>query len=329
MQIVVTGGAGYVGSVLCRRLLEENHKVRCVDNLLYGIEPIRPLLANKNFQLVEGDIRNMTTITTSIDKADTVIHLASIVGQQASDLNPKATMEINYLATKNIAELCALHEVKDLIFASTCSVYGAQPNSLISENSPTAPVDFYGQTKVRSETAILDVFPNATILRTATLFGLSYRMRFDLAINRFVAQAIQDKRLVVFGGQQFRPFLHVADIADAYLLALDGKFRGVYNISWENWRIVDVAKKIASSFGAKVDVSTKIVDHRDYKVSYDKAQREGFRPKKTIDTAIKEISENYEERIKDYRLPKYDNYGTIFNSKNVQNKIYTQGPIWK
>lgn len=329
MQIVVTGGAGYVGSVLCRRLLEENHKVRCVDNLLYGIEPIRPLLANKNFQLVEGDIRNMTTITTSIDKADTVIHLASIVGQQASDLNPKATMEINYLATKNIAELCALHEVKDLIFASTCSVYGAQPNSLISENSPTAPVDFYGQTKVRSETAILDVFPNATILRTATLFGLSYRMRFDLAINRFVAQAIQDKRLVVFGGQQFRPFLHVADIADAYLLALDGKFRGVYNISWENWRIVDVAKKIAISFGAKVDVSTKIVDHRDYKVSYDKAQREGFRPKKTIDTAIKEISENYEERIKDYRLPKYDNYGTIFNSKNVQNKIYTQGPIWK
>jgi nucleoside-diphosphate-sugar epimerase len=329
MRIVVTGGAGYLGSLLCRRLLEENHEVKCLDNLLYGIEPIKPLLKNRKFHLVEGDIRNMTTITTAINGAETVIHLASIVGQQAANLNQKATMEINYLATKNIAELCSLHGIKNLIFASTCSVYGAQPNNLIAEDSPTHPVDLYGETKIRSEAAILSVFPDATILRTATLFGLSHRMRFDLAVNRFVAQAIQDKKLVVFGGQQYRPFLHVADAVEAYLLALENRLQGIYNISWENWRIIDVAELISETLRAKMEISTKIVDQRDYKVSYDKMKKFGFKPKRTIQTAIKEISEKYEERFRDYRLPKYDNYGTIFNSKVAQSKIYTQGPIWK
>jgi nucleoside-diphosphate-sugar epimerase len=271
----------------------------------------------------------MTTITTTINGAEAVIHLASIVGQQASNLNQKATMEINYLATKSIAELCTLHGIENFIFASTCSVYGAQPNNLINENSPKRPVDLYGETKIKSEAAILDVFPNATILRMATLFGLSPRMRFDLAVNRFVAQAIQDKKLIVFGGQQYRPFLHVKDAVEAYILVLNRKLQGIYNVSWENWRIVDVAKLISSILRAKMEISTKIVDQRDYKVTYDKIKQIGFKPKRTIQTAIKEISERYENVFKDYRLPKYDNYGAIFTSKDVQGKIYTQGPIWK
>ena len=329
MRIVVTGGAGYLGSILCRRLLEEGHKIKCLDNLLYGKEPIKPLLRNSNFQLITGDIRDMTTITTAINGADAVIHLASIVGRQAANLNSKATMEINYLATKNIAELCALHDVKNLIFASTCSVYGAQPNNLIDEHSPTRPVDLYAETKIKSEAAILDVFANAAILRTATLFGLSKRMRFDLAINRFIAQAIQDKMLTVFGGQQYRPFIHVADATEGYLFVLDNELKGIYNISWENWKITDVAKLISDTLGAKIEVSKKIVDLRDYKVNYDKIKSLGFNPKRNVQTAIEEISERYESEFKDYRLPKYDNYGTIFNSKDVQSKIYTRGPIWK
>jgi nucleoside-diphosphate-sugar epimerase len=329
MRIVVTGGAGYLGSCLCRRLLEEGHEVKCLDNLMYGLEPIKPLLENSRFHLVEGDIRDMTTITTAINGAEAVIHLASIVGQQAANLNPKATMEINYLATKNIAELCTLHSINHFIFASTCSVYGAQPNNLINENSPTCPVDLYGETKIKSEAAVLSVFPTATILRTATLFGLSRRMRFDLAVNRFIAQAIQDKKLTVFGGRQYRPFLHIEDAVEAYLLVLRDELRGTYNISWENWQIIDVAQRIADSLDAEVDVSTKIVDLRDYKVSYDKIRKLGFKPERTIQTAIKEISDCYKERFTDYKLPQYDNYGTIFNSKSVQSKVYTQGPIWK
>ena len=329
VRIVVTGGAGYLGSCLCRRLLEENHEVTCLDNLLYGVEPIRPLLRNTNFHLLEGDIRDMTTITTAINGAEAVIHLASIVGQQAANLNPKVTMEINYLATKNLAELCRLHNVSTLIFASTCSVYGARPNDLIDEKSATCPVDLYGETKIRSEAAILDVFPDATILRTATLFGSSPRMRFDLAVNRFVAQALQDKKLMVFGGQQYRPFLHVQDAVEAYLLVLRHHLKGIYNISWENWQIADVAKLISDSLGAEMEISTKVVDLRDYKVSYDKIKKMGFRPERSIQLAMKEISDRYEDEFKDYRLPKFDNYGSIFNSKEVQNKIYTQGPIWK
>jgi nucleoside-diphosphate-sugar epimerase len=310
-------------------LLEEDHEVKCLDNLIYGVEPIKPLLEDSRFQLVEGDIRDMTIITTAINGADAVIHLASIVGQQAANLNPKATMEINYLATKNIAELCTLHSINHFVFASTCSVYGAQPNSLINENSSTCPVDLYGETKMKSEAAILNVFPTATILRTATLFGLSRRMRFDLAVNRFIAQAIQDKKLTVFGGQQYRPFLHVEDAVEAYLLVLRDELQGIYNISWENWQILDMAKLIAGSLGAEVEVSKKIVDLRDYKVSYDKIGRLGFRPKRTMQTAIKEISDQYIEKFNDYKLPQYDNYGAIFNSKGIQNKVYTQGPIWK
>lgn len=329
MRIVVTGGAGYLGSCLCRRLLEEGHEVKCLDNLMYGVEPIKPLLKNSKFHLVEGDIRDMTTITTAINGAEAIIHLASIVGQQAANLNPRATMEINYLATKNIAELCTLHCINHFIFASTCSVYGVQPNDLINENSTTCPVDLYGETKIKSEAAVLDVFPTATILRTATLFGLSRRMRFDLAVNRFVAQAIQDKKLTVFGGRQYRPFLHVEDAVEAYLLVLRDDLQGIYNISWENWQIIEVAKLVAEGLGAEVEVSKKIVDLRDYKVSYDKIRRFGFKPKRTIQSAIREISDRFEERFKDYRLPQYDNYGAIFNSKSIQNKVYTQGPIWK
>jgi nucleoside-diphosphate-sugar epimerase len=329
MRIVVTGGAGYLGSILCGRLLEEGHKVKCLDNLLYGKEPIKPLLRNSNFQLITGDIRDMTTITTTINGADTVIHLASIVGRQAANLNSKATKEINYLATKNIAELCALHNIKNLIFASTCSVYGAQPNNLIDEHSPTRPADLYAETKIKSEAAILDVFANAAILRTATLFGLSKRMRFDLAINRFIAQAIQDKMLTVFGGQQYRPFIHVADATEAYLFVLDNELKGIYNISWKNWKIIDVAKLISDTLGAEIEVSKKIVDLRDYKVHCDKIKSLGFNPKRNVQMAIEDISERYESEFKDYRLPKYDNYGTIFNSKDVQSKIYTRGPIWK
>ena len=329
MRIVVTGGAGYLGSCLCRRLLEENHEVTCLDNLLYGVEPIKPLLKNASFHLLEGDIRNMTTLTMAINRAEAVIHLASIVGQQAANLNPQVTMEINYLATKNLVELCKLYNVSTLVFASTCSVYGARPNDLIDEKSATSPVDLYAETKIRSEGAILEVFPDATILRTATLFGLSPRMRFDLAINRFVAQALQDKKLTVFGGQQYRPFLHVQDAVEAYLLVLRRHLKGIYNISWENWQIVDVAKLISDSLGAEIEISTKIVDLRDYKVSYDKIKKMGFRPERSIQLAVKEIGDRYEGEFKDYRLPKFDNYGSIFNSKEAQNKIYTQGPIWK
>ena len=126
-----------------------------------------------------------------------------------------------------------------------------------------------------------------------------------------------------------REFIHVADAAEAYLLALDNELKGIFNVSWENWKIIDVAKLISATLDAKIKVSKKIVDLRDYKVNYYKIKSLGFNPIRNVQPAVEEISERYENELKDYRLPKYDNYGTIFNSKDVQNKIYTRGPIWK
>ena len=192
MRILVTGGAGYLGSVLSRKLLAKGYQVRLIDALWYGKESIEDLRSNKNFELIEDDIRNLVVTVKALKDVDAVIHLASIVGMPASSIEPKSSEEINYLATKNIAELCQLHNINTYIFASTCSVYGSQPETLITEKSPTDPLDFYAKQKYLSERATGWLNKAPTILRFGTLFGLSPRMRFDLVINRFIAQAIKE-----------------------------------------------------------------------------------------------------------------------------------------
>ena len=142
MRILITGGAGYVGSLLTRKLLLKGYQVRVIDGLWYGKEPIRECINNNNFELVEDDIRNLTSTVRAMKNVDAVIHLASIVGMPASSIEPRTSEEINYLATKNIAELCQLHGIETYIFASTCSVYGSQPNKIINEKSPTSPLDY-------------------------------------------------------------------------------------------------------------------------------------------------------------------------------------------
>ena len=153
MRILVTGGAGYLGSVLLRKLLAKGYQVRLIDALWYGKKPIEDLLPNKNFELIQNDIRNLVVTVKALKDVDAVIHLASIVGMPASSIEPKSSEEINYLATKNIAELCQLHNIDTYIFASTCSVYGSQPETLITEKSPTSPLDFYAKQKYLSERA--------------------------------------------------------------------------------------------------------------------------------------------------------------------------------
>ena len=153
MRILVTGGAGYLGSVLSRKLLDKGYQVRLIDALWYGKESIEELIPNKNFELIQNDIRNLVVTVKALKDVDAVIHLASIVGMPASSIEPKSSEEINYLATKNIAELCQLHNISTYIFASTCSVYGSQPETLITEKSPTDPLDFYAKQKYLSERA--------------------------------------------------------------------------------------------------------------------------------------------------------------------------------
>src|SRR3989338_6416000 len=186
MKVLVTGGAGYLGTVLVNKLLRKGYKVTVLDNLLFG----NYLGKHKNMKIIDGDIRNLVTVVKALNDADAVIHLASIVGDQAGDLEQRTTIEINYLATKNIAELCQLYG-KRFIYPSTCSVYGERSEKVVKENARLIkPISLYGQTKLRSEQGIADSCNDYTILRLGTLFGLSPRMRFDLAINLFAAKAI-------------------------------------------------------------------------------------------------------------------------------------------
>jgi len=325
-RILITGGAGYLGSILARKLLNKGYKVRVVDSLWYGKESIEECLKNENFELVQDDIRNLVVTVKSMKDVEAVIHLASIVGMPASSIEPRTSEEINYLATKNIAELCQLHEIETYIFASTCSVYGAQPNKIITEKSPTMQLDFYSEQKFYSERAIGWLNRAPTILRFGTLFGLSPRMRFDLVINLFIAQALAGEKLVVEGGNQYRPFLHVSDAADSIIFALEKNMTGTYNIVTDNMTIMEVAEKIKKLTDCEIEVSKESVDKRDYKVSSQKINQFGFKPTKNLEYAYEEIKKAFDNgEIKEYKDPKYNNYKFLFGSKEMQEKVFIQG----
>lgn len=330
MKVAITGGAGYLGSVLTEKLLDKGYEVCVLDNFLYGKESLEDLLNNPNLTIIDGDIRDLRNVVKSLNGSNAIIHLASIVGDQAGDLEAKTTTEINYLATKNIAELCQMYG-KKMLFASTCSVYGDESKDIMAEDFKITPVpiSLYGETKLKSEQAILSI-PNldVAILRLGTLFGLSKRMRFDLAINLFIAKAMMGEKITVFGGEQCRPFLHIQDAADAFIMALENNWIGLFNVSWKNFQIKEVAETIAKHLNAKVEITKEIVDKRNYKVTTEKVDKLGFKPKRDLKFAIEEIKKAFDNKIiKDYKLPKYSNYKSLFESKELQEKIYVLGPL--
>ncbi len=326
MRILITGGAGFLGSVLSRKLLDKGYTVRIIDDLWYGKESISDCLKNPNFKLIKADIRNLIETVRAMKDVDAVIHLASIVGMPASSIEPRTSEEINYLATKNIAELCQLHEIETYIFASSCSVYGSQPNSLVTEKSPVLPLDFYAKQKFLSERAIGWLNRAPTILRFGTMFGLSPRMRFDLVINLFIAQAITKGKITVFGGNQYRPFLHVSDAADSFIFALENDLTGTYNVVSENLTILDAANRIKKAIDCKVEISNENEDKRNFRVSGNKISKMGFKPRETIEDAITEIKEIFGKGIiKNFDDMRYNNYKLLYGSKEMQEKVFIHG----
>ena len=326
MRVLITGGAGYLGSVLSQKLLAKGYNVRVMDALWYGNESIEDLKKNENFELIKEDIRNLVPTVKAMIDVDAVIHLASIVGMPASSIEPRTSEEINYLATKNIAELCQLHDIETYIFSSTCSVYGYQPNKIINEKSHVAPLDFYAKQKYLSERATGWLNRSPTIYRFGTLFGLSPRMRFDLVINLFVAQALTDGKITVFGGKQERPFLHVSDAADSLIFGIEKNITGTYNVISENMTILQAAERIKKIIGCEIEISTENEDNRSYRVSAEKIKQVGFTPLKNLDDTIKEIKDAFSNKLlKDYNDVKYNNYKTLYSSKEVQKEVFIEG----
>ncbi|MEM2909903.1 MAG: SDR family oxidoreductase [Nitrososphaerota archaeon] len=320
MRVLVTGGAGYLGSVLLKHLIDKGYNVTVVDCMLYGENHIKGLDAS----VVKADIRDSTELTELVPSMDAVIHLAAIVGDQAGDLSKEDTIRTNYFATRNLAELCRRYD-KRIVYTSTCSVYGTQKNESLTEESALFPISIYALSKLAAEDAIRNYCKNYLILRLGTLHGMSPRMRFDLVINRFIAQAIQDKRITVFGGEQFRPFLHIMDASDAIIRALETDAIGTYNVGITNMRIMDIADTIKRKTGCEVTVYREIKDPRNYIVDSSKAMKE-LRVNAThdVEDSIRDVGSAMEEGvIRDYREPIYSNaewlrrtlYGTHDNRR--------------
>ena len=321
MKILVTGGGGYLGSIFCRKMLAKGHKVRVLDALWYGNESLEELSNNADFELVQEDIRNLVTTVSTMKDMDAVVHLASIVGMPASSIDPIASEEVNYLAAKNIAELCQLHEIETFVFASTCSIYGSQPNTVITEKSKVSPMDFYATQKYLSEKATHSVNRSPLILRFGTLFGYSPRMRFDLVINLFTAQAIKEGKITVFGGKQNRPFLHVDDAAESIVFGLEKNLTGIYNVISENLTLLQAAEKVSKITGCEIQIKTEVEDERHYNVSADKLSLTGFSASKKLDDGIKEIIDALSDgKINDFKDKKYSNY-EILLSKHETDEI--------
>ncbi len=320
-SILVVGGAGYLGSVLCRKLLQKGYTVRVLDMLLFGKEPIEELKLHSQFEYIHGDIRDITTISTALQDIDAVIHLAAIVGDPAGRDKPLSTIETNYLASMTLAQACRYHQINRFLFASTCSVYG-QGNALLDETSPLNPVSLYARSKIESEKAILGLADGnfaPTILRMSTLHGLSPRMRFDLVVNIFALKSTMERKIKIFGGNQWRPLLHVDDAADAFIKCLEAPIEAVrgqvFNVgsSEQNFRILELGKIVQEVIpGTELEIEEENnSDQRDYRVSFAKIESTlGFKPRKTVQQSLLEIHTALQNNaFPDVTHPRYYNSG--------------------
>lgn len=324
-KILVVGGAGYLGSILCRKLLKRGYYVRVLDNLTYGDQGIKELYGQKNFEFIKGDMRNIQTVVDAVKDMDAVVHLAAIVGDHASELDPEETIEINYFGTRMLSEVCKYSQINRLLFASTCSVYGASPtpDTRIDENSSLNPVSLYAEMKLKSEKGILELKDenfSPTILRMATLYGLSPRMRFDLVVNTLTIKAMKDKEFTIFGGEQWRPNLHVDDAAEAYIKCLEApidKIKGeIFNVgsNQQNFKIIEIGETIKSMIPeADMSVDRENVDKRNYNVLFDEITTHlNYKTNISMDKGIKEMIDAIEKGMfDDYTDSKYSNYRSL------------------
>lgn len=320
--ILVTGGAGYIGSHLVRKLLSRGYKVNVLDNLSYGKDGISDLLKNPGLNFIEGDICNVKDVVRGMNGVSCVIALAAIVGDPACELSHEDTISTNYQSTKILVEIAKYYKVKRIVFASSCSVYGADTNSILDEDSELRPVSLYAMTRIMSEQVLLNnhevVVP--VILRLGTVFGVSGRMRFDLVINILSAKAAVEKKIQIYGGNQWRPFIHVQDAADVFILAAEApedKVGGeVFNVGSNelNIRINGLTAIVKSVVpDTEIEIKQEIEDVRDYRVNFDKVYKIlEFKPRFNIEDGVKEVVDFLCENKIDYRDDVYYNVRYLY-----------------
>jgi len=290
--ILVTGGAGYIGSLLIPILLK-NSKVILYDNFLYGFDPILHFAENKNLQIVKDDIRNITGLKKIINKADDIVHLAAIVGYPACAMDTVRAKSVNIDGTKNLVKIISKNQ--NLIFASTGSTYG-RVQDIATETTSIEPLTLYGKTKAVAEDLCMNSRSKNIALRFATVFGISPRMRFDLLINNLIYDAIHLKQLVIYEGEFKRTFIHNSDVVNSIIFSLKNfnKLNNqIYNIGDNrmNYKKIEVAKLIQKNTNCFIHDSQhgEDLDKRNYEVSYKKINQKGFKCKILIEDVIKQM----------------------------------------
>jgi len=312
MHILLTGGCGYIGTLLTARLLEEGHRVTVVDILWFG----NYLPKNKNLTVIKQDIRNISNIP--IDGVDTVIHLANVANDPCGELNSKLVWEVNVLANMQLVEKAIQNKVKLFIYASSGSVYGVKEEAEVTEDLSLVPISDYNKTKMISERVLLSYkdLINILCVRPATVCGYSPRMRLDLSVNMLTFQALSRKKITVFGGNQTRPNIHIKDMIEVYMhfLKKGEELEGIYNAGFENISIMDIAEEVAKIVPAKI-IITKSNDPRSYRLSSNKLLATGFVPKYSVLDGIKDVIKAYS----DGKIKGEDNCYNIKTMEKLKN----------
>jgi len=293
-KILVTGGSGYQGVKLIKKLISAKYKVINIDNNLFGNYFIKHRNV-KNYQL---DINQIHKI--NLRNVYGCIHLASIANDPMVDLNQSFSWETSALGTMALMEQLKKYKVKKIIYASSGSVYGIKKEKKVTEKLSLKPLSTYNKVKMVTERVILSYkkYLNVIILRPATVCGFSSRMRLDLTVNMLTFQALKNKKITVFGGKQKRPNIHIDDLLDAYMFFLKKNIKtNIFNIGFENLSIIDIAKKISRIIESEIVIKKNYKDVRSYNLDSSKLLKTGFKPKKKISDAIIELKELYKKNI--------------------------------
>jgi len=320
-HVLIVGGAGYIGSVLTEMLLGIGWRVRVLDNLLYDQDSLSDFMEVDDFSFIEGDVCDLHTQVEAIKGIDCVVFLAEIVGDPSCEYIPETSLKTNYLAVNSMATICAHTNINRFIYTSSCSVYGASSVSetMLNEHSELNPVSHYGRMKILTEQVLLNQLNplfSPTILRLATVFGHSYRPRFDLVVNTFAKNAYFDGKLTIFGGDQWRPNVHVKDVARAIVKVIESPLekikKEVFNVGGnsENYTINDIALMASKVFsGCKILIEDENIDNRNYRIEFSKIRDIlDFEPNFSVVQGLNEIKKVFESGIiKEINDKKYSN----------------------
>lgn len=326
-QVLVTGGAGYVGSVLVPKLINAGYKVKVFDLFIYGNHVLDQVKDHPNLELISADIRSRSALELALPGCDAVIHLACISNDPSFELDPALGKSINYDAFFNLVDISKHSGVHRFIYASSSSVYGIKDDSAVTENLPLLPLTDYSKYKAMCEEVLLKKREPGfvpLILRPATVCGFSPRLRLDLIVNILTNHAVINREIKVFGGNQLRPNIHIDDVTDLYVKslewpdeAIDGN---VFNAGYDNQTVTEIAESVRRKVGETVGiVTTETDDNRSYHISSEKIQREvGFVPLRSTEDAVEDLIIAF----KNGRIPDSMTAPWYYNIKTMQSYAF-------